>query len=162
MTQKPHCESFDKLLFSKKLEDREAFLRLGSDLSEPGHVLVFNAALAQETYRKCVLKVTGKFAESTAPTSVVLGTVKWRIWHLGAGNDLYIGYDPEAREHNLWWERLCDILGDTISRHIPAMCGPLVVFRDCRALQCNELELRRELINFLVSRYRHGCQYNFF
>ncbi len=161
MSKEP-LQGFEKLLFSRKLSDRESVLRLGCDLAEPGHVLVYNAALAQESYRKLTLDIDGDCYGCTAPTSVILGCERWRIWHLGKGNDLYLGYDPEAREQNKWWNKLCDVLGDTIAARLPAMYGRLVVFRDCRALQYNELELRRELINFLVSRYKHGANYNFF
>ena len=137
-------------------------MRMGADITEPGYVVLYNTVLATEMYRKLILSTRKNcFRSSTAPVSVILGTNKWRIRQLCKRNNIHIGYDPESRTRNEWWDDLCKTLGETISVNIPEMWGPLVVFAIEDAVGYNELELRRELINFLVSRYKHSSDYKF-
>ncbi len=149
------------LLLTGKIADRESWLRMGAEITEPGFVVLYNTVLTSEMYHKALLSVHGTYRHTSAPVSIVLGTNKWRIWQMGKRNNIYIGYDPESRVRNQWWDALSKTLGETISSRIPEMFGPLAVFAMDDSITYNELEMRREIINFLVSRYRHDSDYIF-
>ena len=74
---------------------------------------------------------------------------------------MYVAYDRKSVVFNDWWMHLRRCM-QNMEEEIPLMYGDLVVFRYRAALQWNELELRRELINFLVTKYRRGRDYKFF
>ncbi len=122
-------------------------------------MLAYNNLLGQETYSKAVLSYRGKYFESTHPVGMFFATTRWRWWRLGAESDLFIAYDPDATKRNEWWHNVKKI---TSQPKVPEMYGTLIVFRYQKALEYNELELRRELINFLITRYKYKDQYKFF
>ena len=122
--------------------------------------MMYHESLGREMHRKLVLTADGDFAETTQPVSVYLCTLKWRVWDLER-DGLYAAYDPSARVKNKWWENLKGKVGNKLARRLPEMYGDLVLFRPCDNLLWNELELRRELINFAVSRFLRCRGYNF-
>jgi hypothetical protein len=136
------------------------YIRLGGDLAEPGFVMMYRECLGRETHTKMVLTADGDCSTTTQPVSVYLCTSKWRVWDLGH-DSLYVGYDPSSKNVNRWWADLRQRLGSKLGNRVPAMYGDLVLFRPCDNLLWNELELRRELINFAVSRFLHCRGYNF-
>lgn len=135
------------------------FLRLGAEITEPGFVLAYNNLLGHETYNKAVLSYKGNYYESSHPVGLFFSTTRWRWWRLGEQSDLFIAYNPEAKKRNEWWHKIKKIVAQP---RVPDMFGTLIVFRYQKALEYNELELRRELINFLVTRYKYHDQYKFF
>ena len=141
------------------VRDTERFMRLGAEITEPGFVLCYNNVLGEQMYAKQILYVKGGCFGTTNPISVTLCTDRWRWWRLGEHKDLFIAYDPDATHLNAWWMNLKKIVSQ---RRVPDMFGSLVVFRYNKALEYNELELRRELINFLITRYKYHNQYKFF
>lgn len=145
---------------SKNPTQRSNFLRLGADLAEPGFVLMFNQALGAEMYRKIILDVDGKFAYTTSPVTVALDSTLWRVWDLKQ-NATYIAYDPTTTELNQWWESFRKIVGGQIAKHLPHLTGRLIFFRPYDNLSCSEEELRRELINFAVTRFQQKTSYKF-
>jgi hypothetical protein len=133
---------------------------LGTDIVAPGFIAMYNQALGSESYTKCALATNGEFGAITTPISIFLKTERWRVWDL-SHDSLYIGYDPEARSRNRWWESLREKVGSALARRLPEMFGDLVVFRPRDNLLCNEKELRRELINFAVVRFKLAHSYKF-
>ena len=148
-----------RLAQSNSQSKRDNFVRLGADVTEPGYVLMFNESLGAEMYNKIILTQEGECLWTTNPAFIILMTDKWRVWTLGH-EKLYIGYTPDARKPNLWWDKLRVTLGP-LAKRVPRMYGRLVVFRPYHNLLCNEKELRRELINFAVTRFRMHQAYNF-
>jgi len=145
---------------SKKPEQRSNFLRLGADLAEPGFVLMFNEALGAEMYRKIILDADGTFAYSTNPVTIIMQCTYWRVWDLKQ-NATYLAYDSSATELNGWWETLLKILGGKLASKLPKLRGRLVFFRPYDNLTCSEEALRRELINFAVTRFQQKTGYKF-
>ena len=133
---------------------------MGAKLSDPpGLVFVYNQELGSETFRKVMLTSDGEWFETTCTVGLCLGIEDWRIWDLGSG--LYIAYDKRAVVFNEWWMQLRRCMQNH-EDDVPLMYGDLIVFRYRNSVDWNELELRRELINFLVTRYRRGREYKFF
>jgi hypothetical protein len=145
---------------SLALKDPVAFLGVEESQAPEGvgWRSVAQELLASQTYRKIVLEADGSWHEDCAPLFVLLGP-DYRVWGLQRGADAYVGYDRHATELNLWWEAL---RASCTSRcGLNAMYGRLVVHRDRRALSGDDKDLRRELINYAVSRYVYKRGYKF-
>lgn len=149
-----------RLAQSDRPSEKAAFLRLGTDIVAPGMVAMYNQALGSESYSKAALSEEGEFGLITTPVSLFLQTERWRVWDL-KHDSLYIGYDPKSRGLNKWWESYRDKVGHALASRLPEMYGDLVVFRPYDNLLCNELQLRRELINFAVVRFKLAHGYKF-
>jgi hypothetical protein len=150
------------LLESNKIEDREKFLLLGAQVDNPSFVLIYSEQLNQETYDKVILWVDGEYGTTTAPCNIFLGPA-WRLWELKSadGHHIFIGYNKYAKEPNAFWSNILSKFVGFGADACPHMYGPLVVFRWMRPLRWSELVLRRELINWLVMRYRYSSPYKF-
>lgn len=151
------------MLKSKKIAEREKFLNLGAAFDDPGFILCYNNELALETYEKIILCEDGEMLTTNCPVGLLLGE-NWRCWSLRSPTyNIEIAYDPRSKTINEWWEKLMEIMGSSNQKHmhVKHMKGTLVIFTFGRPLLWNELVLRRELINWLVSRYRWQQSYNF-
>lgn len=142
-------------LGSSSIKTRQQALRMGAEIENPLFVQIFSMELGQETYQKIVLHEDGEFEQTTCPVTLLLGCDDWRVWKVG---HVYIAYDKRATVPNAWWEKLRE---SSMSKKVEQMFGTLVLFRFGGAVMWDELDARRELINFLVTRYRHGATYNF-
>ena len=109
------------------------------------------------TYRKLVLEQNGTTFATTAPVEICVSE-DYMVWTLS--DKLMIAYNPRAQHENLWWSDLMSKLPEPLQR-CPKMKGDLCVYVYWNGLNWNELILRRELINWLVCRYKRGHQYHF-
>ncbi len=158
MRRSQSLENLNLLAHSSKIHVKESYFRLGANISEPMFVQVYNINLGSETYGKLLLKQNGKCCLTTCPTGTLLGIEDWRAWHMG--QHLYIAYDKRAKAENKWWMSLLQ-KAKPCDAKTPKMYGDLVVFRHADGVVWNEKELRRELLNYLVLRYRCGLTYGF-
>ncbi len=145
-----------QLVHSGSASDRAQFLR--APTCSVGAMLVYNEVLSQETFRKLIFYVDGTCAPTTAPVSCVLPE-GWKWWKLGEAG-LMVGYDPRARDLNLWWAKMRDACAQ-LAPKVKHMYGDLVLFRWCKQVDWQELEAKRELMNHFISRYRYGRAYKF-
>lgn len=146
---------------SERIRDREKFLRMGSELSNPIFSLMFNPELGSETYNKLLLNHDGTCDETTCPVGLLLGVPNWRLWQLTSSdeNHVYIAYNYLAKRKNKWYANTITKL--PYQTRVPSMKGDLVVFKKNDAIVWNELEWRRELLNYLVCHYTHQSNYKF-
>ncbi len=135
-------------------------ITLGAVMENPGAILIYNETLGEQTYTKLLLSADGECMATNCPVDLLMNN-KWRVWELrdAAEHNVYIAYQSESTNENKFWSKLRDTMGFTDK--IPQMFGDLVVFRYCRPVMWNELQLRRELNNWLIMRYRHGDPYKF-
>lgn len=136
-------------------------MRLGAELGYPAQVLMFNEVLGAEMYRKLVLNVDGTCESSTMPVTLLYPDDNWRVWQLSGDREkhLYVAWHPHTDKVNKWWESLMSKIPLDVA--VKVMYGDLAVFVHRDNLEWNELELRRELINWLVCKYRLQTSYKF-
>ena len=166
-----------ELLTSPKIKHRQKFLRLGAELDNPALQLVYNTELGRETYTKILLTEDGDCEHTNCPVTLLLGCDNWRVMELRGNNcdSLYIAYDPAANQENMWYQDIAYEPNNAtknswysdlakrfpITTKVPSLYGDLVVFRPDQPLEWNELVLRRELLNWLVMKYRYKSKYKF-
>ena len=146
---------------SDRIRDREDYLRLGAEITVPEFVLSYSAELGKETYRKLFLTQKGDCFETDCPVGLLLMIPNWRLWQLSSydGDHVYIAYDADAAKRNKWYQYVNSKLPWKMK--VPRMNGDLVVFKKEAPVVWNELEWRRELMNFLVTRYGRKTDYKF-
>lgn len=131
-------------------------VRLGADFDVPHEVKMLQEPTIN-TYRKLMIETEGTVWGTTAPVEVCVGD-QYRVWRLS--DKLLIGYDPEAFLENRWWKDLMSKLPEQLQR-VPRMYGDLCVYVHWNSLEWDELVLRRELINWLVCKYKRHHNYHF-
>lgn len=133
---------------------------LGAEIETPGQVMIYGEQLGKESFQKLYIDADGVVESTNCPLSILMHCEAWRVWQLrGAnGRDIFIAYDPKAARENPFWRKLREAMHNT---RVPALHGELTVFQHGRPVVWDELDLRRELNNFLVRRYRQSDQYTF-
>lgn len=130
--------------------------RVGAMIDLPHEVQIIHEP-GIHTYRKIMLEQQGGYFATTAPLDVCVGE-DYRVWKLS--DKLLIAYDPHAIHENLWWRDLMNKLPEQLHK-CPVMKGDLCVYVHWNGLNWNDLILRRELINWLVCKYKRGHPYHF-
>lgn len=148
-----------QLVHSTDIRKRARFLCEPSVAYSVPAKIVYNEVLAQETFRKLVCHEDGSCEATTAPVSAILSE-NWRWWRLG-DDGMMVGYVPDATQpYNKWWDNMrkgTQMLADKVKR----MRGTLVLFRWCKQVFWQELDAKRELMNYFIAQYRHKFKYNF-
>ena len=166
-----------EMLQSSKIKDREIFLRFGAEIDKPAFTLLYNQELGRETYQKILLTQDGQCETTNCPVGLLLMCENWRVFEMRGDNaeSLFIAYHPDADVPNSWYSDIAyNPAGGTknswysdlakrfpLDMKVKRLNGDLVVFKHNRSLHWNELELRRELLNWLVMKYRYKKAYKF-
>lgn len=133
-------------------------MHTGAPIDDVTKVFFDNEQLAESSFRKLWCQVDGKCFSSNAPIDLICGE-RYRIWSLSR-DQLRIAYDPNAdqKKENAWWRAIREKVP---YERCPVMYGDIVFHVKGHALMWSELILRREIINWLVVRYKHSHEYNF-